>query len=479
MSVPPPLARAVQYYYQERQLPPWEQEELLEDGARQERRTPSQVARYYFELFVPLAERQRGGAALANQILEETTPLFAPPTFPFSDQNFSYLTLREQLYYTQCDDEPEMLDLLARYRQEGEVVLREIYESRKRHKFWRQYTQPILLSGHSIYHYSTEQLLNPLAEGKQRYAFDRGDLVHLLQGRHNPYTKTPLPLEYLRYLEREKVDWRQPLTLYPLEEVLQGLLGQRPWCPLRTVATYYVTKEPLAPNALFPKTASTVPYQQISWFHYYVYQKEEETGRAQLVLDPYRKPPPYVPEQRLEDPAIQQAIHNFHAPSHPDFRQIPRVLWPRLQALYLKSKSPLRVYRGLYRFKKKLRQGESFPLTSEKVQSWTPNLCVAEDYSIIRGGLGVVVSTILQPEDILIDSRYIANEQLAETVDRSQGKPGANKLILFMPAQNEILSKPGTYQVIVERLTYSHLTGILPYQFDAMRDDVHDTDYLS
>lgn len=479
MSIPPLLAIAVQYYYQERQLPPWNQDELFQIAAKMELSSPEKVARTFFELFIPFAERQRGGSDLETQIMRDTTPLFSPLDYPFGEQNFYSLTYKEQLYYTQSSDEDEMLARMAAFREKEDEYLREVSDERRLKSPWVNYTTDTLLSGHSIFLCSKEQLLKPLVEGDQVYPFDRGDLFHLMKNKTNPFTGKTLPLSYQQYLRGEKNDWRQTLVFYSLDDVLRGLFKLQPWCPMRLTYPYYGSVSPLKSNAPFPGPNLDLDirtYNAVPWYPYYTYQNEEDTGRAQLLLDPYRKPYSTIQERYLTDKSILKALSDFHDPATSGFRQIPRDLWPRLEVLHFKSSQPIRVYRGLSGIKIPSHIGDSFDLSSNKVQSWTTSFCVAQNYATIQHNKGVVVSTILKPSDILIDSRYIATKQLEGTVKIMRNWSSYLPIprnIIFLPAQIEILSKPGTYNVTVANIVRNEPeTRIYPMKYKYLRSDL-------
>jgi hypothetical protein len=358
-----------------------------------------------------------------------------------------------------------MLERLSNFRERNDEYLREIIAQRKDLAPWNYYTRGVLLSGHPIYLCSAEQLLEPLREGNEVYPFDRGDLPHLVKDGLNLFTNRPLPYSYRRYLAREANDWRQQLSFYSLEEVLRGLFNLQPWCPLRLNSEYYSATRPLPATAPFP--GATKMHNPIPWYPYYTYQEEEDTGRAQLVLDPYRKPWYPIREQWIQDPEILLAIADYHdQAAGAGFRQIPRSLWPRLEALHLKDSQPLRVYRGINSFKIPPRRGDTFTLSAERAQSWTTSFCVAQNYATLWYAKGIVVSAILRPSDILIDSRYVATEQLRESVHlmRSMGNFSTPRPIVFLPAQVEILSKPGSYRVVVESIS---LQGLISTTYPA------------
>lgn len=87
----------------------------------------------------------------------------------------------------------------------------------------------------------------------------------------------------------------------------------------------------------------------------------------------------------------------------------------RISRLNIKEKVPIKVYRGLHfedkSFVKPYKVGDTLVLYSRKMPtSWSTNFCVSDAYSY-RGKYGMVVSTILNPEDIMIDTRLINRGQ--------------------------------------------------------------------
>jgi hypothetical protein len=111
-------------------------------------------------------------------------------------------------------------------------------------------------------------------------------------------------------------------------------------------------------------------------------------------------------------------------------------------------------------------------LKSPQVQSWTTNICVAEKYAELHGKKGVVVSAILNPRDIIIDSRFIEIQQLRKHATRWTLDPNS---VLFIPHQNEILTKPGNYTCRIEKLIFNADGGALHFDVfpnESLRSDL-------
>lgn len=292
-------------------------------------------------------------------------------------------------------------------------------------------------------------------------------------------------------------DHRFQVKLYPLDQVLAGLAGERQWCPDRFQSplgiAYYRSLTPI--NLLIDKydpQGFAYTYSRHRWNPYYVYEVQltsplkepkadfskglqfssgpnnlrpillvkEAIPRSRivsstLIYDPWVKPPPHASrEGRITDPVLLQTIHDYHNVRSTGFRNISPMVMKRFERLHFKERTPIKLYRGLYNvdFLNKIRVGDTIPLSSEKVQSWTLNLCVADVYANFLGARGVIVSAVLDPKDIIIDSRFIEVEQLREHSKDWVKDPNT---ILFAPGQNEVLTKAGTYKVIVERILYN------------------------
>jgi hypothetical protein len=96
----------------------------------------------------------------------------------------------------------------------------------------------------------------------------------------------------------------------------------------------------------------------------------------------------------------------------------------KLKDLSIKETFPIMVYRGLTfsdpSFVNRYRVGDKFILHSKKrVQSWSTTHCVSE-YFASYAKFGIIVSTILDPEDIAIDTRLLDKKQLKTLYWREQ-----------------------------------------------------------
>ena len=90
----------------------------------------------------------------------------------------------------------------------------------------------------------------------------------------------------------------------------------------------------------------------------------------------------------------------------------------------IKEPFPIKVYRGLTysdsNFINKYRVGDKFILRSRNlVQSWSSTHCVSEFFASTEK-FGIIVSTILDPEDIAIDTRFLDMKQLRNFFWREQ-----------------------------------------------------------
>lgn len=102
-----------------------------------------------------------------------------------------------------------------------------------------------------------------------------------------------------------------------------------------------------------------------------------------------------------------------------------------LKTLSIKEFFPIKVYRGMTfkdsNFIKRYKVGDKFLLSSlNRVQSWSTIHCIPESFSS-RDKYGIIVSTVLNPEDIAIDTRLLDQKQLTS---------------LFWREQREVMSLP-------------------------------------
>lgn len=127
------------------------------------------------------------------------------------------------------------------------------------------------------------------------------------------------------------------------------------------------------------------------------------------------------------------------------------------QALKNRPDKPIKVYRGFHykspemntiKDLNKIQVGEIVNIPHSRSHSWTTNLCVAMDFASSSDKFGMVFSTILDPKDIIVDTRRIDSAQRKE---------------LYRHDQHEIIVKPGTYKSVLEYIiTFSDFYGKKP-----------------
>ena len=108
----------------------------------------------------------------------------------------------------------------------------------------------------------------------------------------------------------------------------------------------------------------------------------------------------------------------------------------RFAKLNIKKTIPVKVFRGMgfpnYEFLKSYHVGDEFDLYSRNSpMSWTTNICIAQFYAL-KYPIGMIVSAMLQPSDIIIDTRLLIEKQQLEL------KSGSSDLVL----QSHIITIP-------------------------------------
>lgn len=119
--------------------------------------------------------------------------------------------------------------------------------------------------------------------------------------------------------------------------------------------------------------------------------------------------------------------------------------------LNYKPTKPIKVYRGFNFLGPKNIEitgaenpkiGMIIDIPHKRSHSWSSNKCIAIQFAagIDNLELGLVFSTILEPKDIIIDTRMINSKDI---------------LKLYHHTQSEIIAKPGTYKSKLEYIVYS------------------------
>jgi hypothetical protein len=152
-------------------------------------------------------------------------------------------------------------------------------------------------------------------------------------------------------------------------------------------------------------------------------------------------------------------------------RRIPPTVIQKFKNGMYHEQFPMKLYRGLKMDNLQPLQvslGDTIYLPSEKISSWTTNICVAEKYSMFKGHNGLVVSSIIPSEKMIVDTRFIARTDL----DKYNIKDNNT---IFWPYQNEILVEPGNYDMYVEKILFTegdpnHIYERYPNSY--IRDDM-------
>lgn len=398
------------------------------------------------------------------------------------------MSLEDKLYLAQVKDEKTLNKVIEQYKKEGEYFIDKVKEIRSTLPPWSDAINKTSLSKKDITLYSDDQLIT----SPDGYLFDFGDIDFLLSRKVNPYTGDHFPSKFINYLQDLKKDRRYLIRIYPLDISLRGLIEPDTWCPdvrfmrINSTNTVYFSK-PLVPCDFKDDIYMTsLFYDKRPWNENYVYKitlkksknvnqttnpynknievKKNEIASVQLIHDPTQFSPPYEgkPSISLNDEMIK-GIFGYH--NTMDGKR--RYIRPNTIDLFKKNKfheqKPMKLYRGLQvsgRFFNNLetvKVGDTIYLPTNQISSWTTNRCVAEKYSMFSSPKGIVVSSVIDPSDMILDSRFIRQEDYAKYNKKDNNT-------LFWQYQNEILVKPGNYPLKVESILYRPFVEMAPYQ---------------
>jgi hypothetical protein len=415
------------------------------------------------------------------------------------------LDLKDKFYLAQVNNESCFNQVIDLYKKYGDTFINLVKEVRSTLPPWSTSINQTSLSKKDITLYSEDQLI-PF----NNYLFDFGDIDYLLSIEFNPYTGDYLPVKFISELNQLKKDRRYLLRIYPLDLSLKGLVDSDTWCPdvrfikTDTSDTVYVSN-PLKPidfdqdkkdkRKLY--TASLF-YDKRPWNENYVYKvtlkvpkkklgqnpyhKNIRVGSAEiksveLIHDPTQFSPPFVgkPAMPLTNEMVT-AIFGYHNTMDGKRRYIRPNVIEQFKKHKFHEQKPMKLYRGLqisgrfFNNLTKVKMGDIIYLPSDQVSSWTTNRCVAEKYSMFSSGRGIVVSSVIDPKDMILDSRFIRQEDYAKYNRKDNDT-------LFWQYQNEILVKPGNYPLKVESILHRAGTEYTPYtwfQNEQYRSDLNE-----
>lgn len=383
-------------------------------------------------------------------------------------QAFELLPKMVKMYLTQTSTIAECKALIARYRDatqsERSDLISAIINRRQKLKPWKSLKNRQMLSCVDTCLYGEDQLIIT----ENHYAFDYGDIDYLLITKRNPFTGDDLTSDFLQKLDDGTKNWRYFVRLYPLDQALEGIVTPNTWCPDVRNNNELIIRDHVYYSSFIPDISDVgrfiaeFNYDKRPWSNQYVHKmrlnKTVKNGQTyypediiefDLIKDPNLEAPQHAsaPRKRISDPVVLKAIVGYHVN-----RKIDPILFSNFDRLHLKESFPQRLYRGLYynttlpHLFSGVKVGDKLklPPVNDQIQSWTTDICTAEKYAGFNYDRGIVVSAILTPSDILLDSRFIDIEQLLEYSP-----------ILFVNSQNEILVKPATYPVKVEKILFN------------------------
>lgn len=334
-----------------------------------------------------------------------------------------------------------------------------------------------------IQNYSENQIILYENEKGNIYCFKYDEIDYLLKKKVNPFDKTPLNKNFLKLLKKEKQNIKYSIPIYPKTSNIYYHPGT---CPrlvnIDNKTGYIISHQPIKCvedlpekiNILHSKTNLFDAVEEYEQFELkknifittsydasdtdtikYIYKILSDNEIFYGLIDFVERKDIssliqiYVPIEMVEKnknlPDDEELIHDFTNFLKNAGENIPQSSVDKFQKLDIKLKDPVKVYRGLSfdsrSFLRTLKVGEKIKLGSKnRVQSWTTNNCVAEQFSSTKK-YGMIVSTILDPEDILIDTRLL-EERPFNYVDQRE--------IMSIPTHN---NKEKEFNVTIEAIT--------------------------
>lgn len=415
------------------------------------------------------------------------------------NQRYELLPNKVKYYLTQTSSKAEHEKRIKDYMSRGRVVVDEIVAKRKGEEPWKSAKNKKTWSGIDIHLYSPDQLINI-----NNYLFDYGDLWNIYSTAN--LNRLPFPEitgKKWHQSDAERIQehlnkWEARVFPYPLDQVLEGITSNNKWCPSMLANWDWGLHEYLYVNTDYPmdkhigsmrgevdyNRADFMPFTRRYTYHVAL-KTPQKVGdihpsnieKITLIRDTHKSAPQSIsgPINPITDMTLLQALDDFHnvvdlTKGGNRARVIPSKYYSKFDKKLYKEPYPQKLYRGLSleRFDPHtvlddtLHVGDTFELTGDdRVSSWTPDLCTAEIYAQSYGGKGIVVSGIIMPDDIIIDSRAVSPKEIQEM---------KGVFTMFIPSQSEILVKPGSYQITIEKITDT-VNGKLQY-YKHRRSDI-------
>lgn len=375
------------------------------------------------------------------------------------------------LYLAQTESMECFQLLLNAYKKNSILFFNVVEAGRSAMEPWKSIQNPTMLSGNEIWLFSPQQLLIT----DDNYAFDYNDIDYLLKKKNNPFTKQPWTPAFQEKLKNARSDWRYGVRIYPLSMAYEGFADPGTWCMSRIPMInmdpkrwYYHSPVPWSDLPTNDFIVVSSDYIKTTWHYEYIYEiylKKPQSRKysdiwilpssvasIKLIFDPFKNIVPISPHRKnnfIPKEHIIAAIQNYHKKQNGRTSNISPAIIQQMMSLPLRPSKPYQIFRGMYNaktiFKLPVRLGETRSITFERPSSWTTNRCMAEVYASYISSYGIIISMLVDPKDVIVDSRYIDNEWIKNNLNR----------VVFVPVQDELLLRAGTYQVRIENIIYS------------------------
>jgi len=310
------------------------------------------------------------------------------------------------------------------------------------------------MSDEDIGMYSEDQIIL-YNEGDNLFCFKYDETPFLLESGKNPFTGKRLDENFIKTLSHD--DIRYSIPVYPLDKAIDifqesGTCFRLP--PFNPKVVYLISMDPIEQNKL-PKNIPVINLSVTPSYYsdqifisntydtadlgvlfiYRIHTKKDIDFSTDVSIksadikiiekifssdDIETISPTYRNYYKIEDITVKKELKKYMNNS---VAFSNRGL-EKLKQLSIKEPFPIKVYRGLTysdsNFINKYRVGDKFILRSRNlVQSWSSTHCVSEFFASTEK-FGIIVSTILDPEDIAIDTRFLDMKQLRNFFWREQ-----------------------------------------------------------
>ena len=313
------------------------------------------------------------------------------------------------------------------------------------------------------------------------YCFTYREIDFLLKNKKNPYTKKPLTNEFTKHLQKLKKDIRYKIPVYPLDKTLNmfhepGTCFKMPDIGDNNIA-YLISMTPTTIDSL----PNDIPIYQdndnIYHERYFITKTYDSADLGVVFIYKIRTRNPInfksgiflnkkeilrlikvftsddietVPASLTHDIKDSQVLKELEKFMKYTGETLSKKVLDKLKKLNIKEFFPVKAYRGMSfsndNFIKRYKVGDTFSLYSlKRVQSWSSTHCVSEHFAASHK-YGIIISTVLNPDDIAIDTRFLNIDRLKSLFWREQRE------IMTVPFNSDGTEK--SFTVKVEAITY-------------------------